>query len=118
MESSYEKNFKAAAIDSVEDYYLLEIEGKSKEAPYKRISMKVRKTNFIPAYLEYYTLSGRLFREMSMDSIKIIEGDPYATYLKMSNVLNKNSYTEVKILSFKSLSNISPALFKPENLSR
>jgi len=118
MESSYEKNFEAASIDSVEDYYLLELEGKSREAPYKRITMKVRKSNFIPAYLEYYTLSGRLFREMSMDSVKIIEGDPYATYLKMSNVLSAKSYTEVKILSFKSLKNISPSLFKPENLGR
>lgn len=118
MESSYEKNFKAASIDSVEDYYILEIEGKSREAPYKRITMKVRKSNFIPAELQYYTMSGRLFREMSLDSIKIIEGDPYATYMKMSNVLSTKSYTEVKILSFKSLARISPSLFKPENLSR
>ena len=93
MESSYEKNFKAASIDSVEDYYILEIEGKSREAPYKRITMKVRKSNFIPAELQYYTMSGRLFREMSLDSIKIIEGDPYATYMKMSNVLSTKSYT-------------------------
>ena len=118
MESSYEKNFKAASIDSVEDYYILEIEGKSREAPYKRITMKVRKSNFIPAELQYYTMSGRLFREMSLDSIKIIEGDPYATYMKMSNVLSTKSYTEVRILSFKSLARISPSLFKPENLSR
>ena len=118
MESSYEKNFQASSIDSLEDYYILEIEGKSREAPYKRITMKVRKSNFIPAELQYYTMSGRLFREMSLDSIKIIEGDPYATYMKMSNVLNPDSYTEVKILSLKSLKNISPSLFKPENLSR
>ena len=118
MESSYEKNFQAASIDSLEDYYLLELQGKSREAPYKRITMKVRKSNFIPAELQYYTMSGRLFREMSLDSIKIIEGDPYATYMKMSNVLSTKSYTEVKILSFKSLKNISPSLFKPENLSR
>ncbi len=118
MESSYEKNFKASFIDSVRNYYLLEIEGKSREAPYKRITMKVRKSNFIPSELQYYTMSGRLFREMSMDSIKIFEGQPYATYLKMSNVLSAKSYTEVKILSFKSLSKIPPSLFKPENLSR
>ena len=118
MESSYEKNFEASSIDSVEDYYILEIEGKSREAPYKRITMKVRKSNFIPAHIQYYTMSGRLFREMSLDSIKIIEGDPYATYMKMSNVLSTKSYTEVRILSFKSLARISPSLFKPENLSR
>lgn len=118
MESSYEKNFQAASIDSIEDYYILEIEGKSREAPYKRITMRVRKSNFIPAHMQYYTMSGRLFREMSLDSIKIIEGDPYATYMKMSNVLSTKSYTEVKILSFKSLGRISPSLFKPENLGR
>jgi hypothetical protein len=118
MESSYEKNFKASSIDSTGNYYLLEIQGKSREAPYKRITMKVRKSNFIPSELQYYTMSGRLFREMSMDSIKNFEGQPYATYLKMSNVLSPKSYTEVKILSFKSLKSISPALFKPENLSR
>ncbi len=118
MESSYEKNFQAASIDSAEDYYILEIKGKSREAPYKRITMKVRKSNFIPAHIQYYTMSGRLFREMSLDSIKIIEGNPYATYMKMSNVLSAKSYTEVKILSFKSLGRISPSLFKPENLSR
>jgi hypothetical protein len=118
MESSYETNFKASSIDSTGNYYLLEIQGKSSEAPYKRITMKVRKSNFIPSELQYYTMSGRLFREMSMDSIKIFEGQPYATYLKMSNILSAKNYTEVKILSFKSLSKISPSLFKPENLSR
>jgi outer membrane lipoprotein-sorting protein len=118
MESSYEKNFKASSIDSAGNYYLFEIEGKSREAPYKRITMKVRKSNFIPSELQYYTMSGRLFREMTMDSIKTFEGQPYATYLKMSNVLSATSYTEVKILSLKSLSKIPPSLFKPENLSR
>jgi hypothetical protein len=118
MESSYEKNFIASSIDSLENYYLLELAGKTKEAPYKKITMKVRKSNFIPSELKYYTLSGRLFREMSLDSIKIFEGKPYATYLKMSNILSPESYTEVKILSFKSLKSISPTLFKPENLSR
>ncbi len=118
MESSYEKNFEGAAIDSAENYYILEIEGKSREAPYKRITMKVRRSNFIPSHLKYYTLSGRLFREMSMDSIKIFEGEPYPTYMKMSNVLNPDSYTEVKLLSLRSLKNISSSLFKPENLGR
>lgn len=118
MESSYKKNYKASSIDSLEDSYLLELLGKNREAPYKRITLKVRKKNFIPSELKFYTLSGRLFREMNMDSIKVLEGEPYATYMKMSNVLNPDSYTEVKILSLKSLSNISPTLFKPENLSR
>ncbi|MEO0293420.1 MAG: outer membrane lipoprotein-sorting protein [candidate division WOR-3 bacterium] len=118
MESSYEKNFKATSIDSTLDFYFLELEGKSKEAPYKKITMKVRKKNYLPAELKFYTLSGRLYKEMFLDSLKVFEGQLYTTYMKMINVLNPESYTEVKIISLKTLQSISPSLFKPENLKK
>ncbi len=118
MESSYKNNYNAVSLDSVSSYYKLELKGKTRESPYKRITMKVRKTNFIPSELKFYTLSGRLFREMTMDSVKYFNGEPYATYLKMSNIITPASYTEVKVLSIKTLGSIPPSLFKPENLKR
>ena len=55
---------------------------------------------------------------MVMDSIKVFEGEPHATYMKMTNVLSIESYTEVKVLSIKSRKSIPLSLFKPENLGR
>ena len=118
MEGNYKNNYNAVSIDSINNFYLLELEGKGPSSPYKRISMKVRKSNYIPFELKFYTLSGRLFREMVMDSIKLFEGEPHATYLKMTNVITLGSYTAVQILSIKKLESISSSLFKPENLVR
>ncbi len=116
MESSYQNNYNAVFLDSVDNSYLLELEGKGPSSPYKRITMKVRKSNLIPSELKFFTLSGRLFREMVADSISYFEGEPYATYMKMTNVLTPESYTEVNVLSIKSLKFIPASLFKPENL--
>ncbi len=118
MEGSYQKNYNAVSLNSVDNSYLLELQGKGPTSPYKRITMKVRKSNSIPSELKFYTLSGRLFREMVMDSIKVFEGEPHATYMKMTNVLSSESYTEVKVLSIKSRKLIPSSLFKPENLGR
>ena len=118
MENSFAKNYNAVSLDSVNNYYLLELEGKSQKSPYKRITMRVRKSNFIPSELEFYTLSGRLFRHMVVDSIKYFQKEPFATYMKMTNVLTPGSYTEVKILSIEERKSIPPYLFKPENLKR
>lgn len=118
MEGSYSKNYNAVSLDSINGSYILELGGKSPSSPYKRITMKVRKSNFIPYEFKFFTLSGRLFREMIMDSIRVFEGELYATYMKMTNTLTPESYTEVKVLSIKKLSKIPPSLFKPENLKR
>ncbi len=118
MEGNYKNNYYAVSIDSINNFYLLELEGKDPSSPYKSISLEVRKSNYIPSVLKFYTLSGRFFREMVMDSIKLFEGEPYATYLKMTNIITPDSYTEVKVLSIKRLESISSSLFKPENLGR
>ncbi|MCK4420304.1 outer membrane lipoprotein-sorting protein [candidate division WOR-3 bacterium] len=118
MESSYEKNYNAVSLDSIDNSYILKIEGNSPKSPYKEIILIIRKSNLVPLELKMYTMSGRLFREMVMDSIKYFEGQPYATYIKMTNVFIPENYTEVRLLSIHSRKKVPSSLFKPENLGR
>ena len=100
MEAHFKDNYKSVKVDALSDKYILYLEAKTKKASYKRIEIDVRK-DFIPEMVRYYTLSGRLFRKMVLDSIKTIDGKPYTTYMKMENLLTKGSYTEVFIESLK-----------------
>ena len=118
LESTYDNNYEATSLDSSEDLYYLTLESETRDAPYKKIEMKVRKKNYIPSEMKFYTLSGRLFREMIVDSLETFEGRIHATYMKMTNVITPESYTEVRITSIETLESIPAYLFKPENLGR
>ena len=77
--------------------YLLELSAKNNKVTYKKILLWIRKDYKVPVKIEYYTLSGKLLRVTTMSELKKISGRVRPTLMKMTNVLQKDTFTEVKI---------------------
>lgn len=118
MQSHFEEDYKPIKYDSLGTMFLLYLEAKRPNVPYKRIEIEIERKDFIPRKIRYYTLSGKLFRRMSLDSIKTFGSERYPSYMKMENLLTASSYTEVFIESLKKRKNIPARLFNPLNLKK
>jgi len=118
MQSHFAEDYKPVKYDSTEAGFLLYLEANNPTIPYKRIEVEVNGKDFVPRKIRYYTLSGKLFRSMTLDSVKTFGTEKYPSYMKMENLLTESSYTEVFIESLKKKSNIPDRLFNPLNLKK
>lgn len=98
--------------------YVLDLEAKSKEAPYKRQKIWVGKEEFIPYKYEYFALSGRLMKTGVVLKTKMIKGKNYPVKVKVINELRKNSYTVFEMKDIKIAVEIPDETFSRQNLMR
>lgn len=118
MQSRFEENYEVQKYDSLDSRFLLYLEAKRPSVPYKRIELEVDMSDFIPREIRYYTLSGKLFRRMFLDSIRTFGGERYPSYMKMENLMIESSYTEIFIESLKKKNDIPDRLFNPLYLKK
>ncbi len=90
------------------------------EAPvvWGKIYYWVRKTDYLPALVQYYDENGKLIRYMEFSDIKFMGGRKIPTRWKMVSVVNKGHSTELKIIKMKFDSKIDDSIFSFEELER
>ena len=118
MQSHFGDNYAAQRYEELNGKYLLYLEARTPSVPYKRIEIEVNRSDFTPREVRYYTLSGKLFRRMLLDSIKTFEGEEYPSYMKMENLMIESSFTEATIVSLKKRQDIPNRYFNPLYLKK
>jgi len=98
--------------------YILDLEAKSKEAPYKRQKIWVGKEEYIPYKYEYFALSGRLMKTAIVLKTKVIDERNFPVKMKMTNELRKNSYTIFELKDIEIGVEIPVETFSRQNLMR
>ncbi len=78
----------------------------------------VRKSDYLPALVQYYDENGKLIRYMEFSDIKKMNGRKIPTKWKMVSVVNEGHSTELKIIDMKFDIKIDDSIFSFEELER
>ena len=104
-----------AVIESRENgKIVLILNAKKKKIAYTKIKMEIKtlKTGeIIPLSAVYYGFSGKEIKKMYFEDVKKIAGLFRPTVMKMEDILEKDAYTQVTILSLKKNSTIPDYYF-------
>lgn len=98
--------------------YVLELTAKDKTVTYSKILFWIRKDYTIPMKAEYYTLSGKLFKTMKAYDLKKIAGRVRPATLTMENVFQKETFTEVELLSLTEKDDLPDSMFTQGYLTK
>ncbi len=104
-------------LDSI-PCYILALEAKSKEAPYKHQKIWVGKEHYIPYKYEYFALSGRLMKSARVLATRKISDQYFPVKMEMVNELKKNSYTIFEMDEIDLDVDIPEETFSRQNLTR
>ncbi|MBN2541489.1 outer membrane lipoprotein-sorting protein [bacterium] len=98
--------------------YVLDLEAKDREAPYKHQKIWVGKDNYVPYKYNYFALSGRLMKTAVVLETQLIKGRHYPTKMKMIDELKKGSYTLFEMTQLELDIQLPPNVFSRQNLRR
>ncbi len=78
----------------------------------------VRKSDYLPALVQYYDENGKLIRYMEFSDVKKMGGRKIPTLWRMVSVVNEGHSTELKIIKMKFDIKIDDSIFSFEELER
>ncbi len=78
----------------------------------------VRKTDYLPALVQYFDENGKLIRYMEFSDFKKMGGRKIPTRWKMVSVVNEGHSTELKLIKMKFDIKIDDSIFSLEELER
>ncbi|MBN2570057.1 MAG: outer membrane lipoprotein-sorting protein [Deltaproteobacteria bacterium] len=113
-------NVTIAGEDTVQGNkcYILNLDAKDRDAPYKRQEIWVDKENYIPYKYNYYALSGRLMKSALVLKTQLIKEKHYPTMMKMTDELKKGSYTLFEMTDLELDIQLPENVFSQQNLRR
>jgi len=98
-------------------HYLVELKGKKKGVAYPLQKLWVDSERMLPSRAEYYSLSGRLIKELLFSEFRTVDGRPVASRMLMTDKMKKNSSTEFVLLEMKINRQLPEGIFSLEELS-
>jgi hypothetical protein len=116
--SGWEDNYSAEITDQKGTMILVTLKAKKKDVAYAKIDMWLDDTTKIPAEMTYYGLSGKAIKKMHMSEIKTIAGLTRPTVMKMDDLLEEGSYTQVELQSMEALETLPDYTFDASQLGR
>lgn len=98
-------------------HYLVELKGKKKGVAYPLQKLWVDTELLLPRRAEYYSLSGRLIKELVFSEFRKVDGRPVAARMLMTDKMKKNSTTEFHLLEVRINRPLPEGIFSLEELS-
>ncbi len=98
-------------------HYLVELKGKKKGVAYPLQKLWVDTELLLPRRAEYYSLSGRLLKELVFSEFREVDGRQVASVMLMTDKMKKNSSTEFRLLEVRLNRPLPEGIFSLEELS-
>jgi outer membrane lipoprotein-sorting protein len=117
MTIDYQSTLEDIVKVNTDDYYLLLLKAKTRDAVYPKIRLWVRKNDYIPLKQEYYSSSDKLLRTLIYDEFETVDGILQAKKMTMTNTLIEGEYTVITILEGKFAQTIPNSVFTIDNLT-
>jgi outer membrane lipoprotein-sorting protein len=97
---------------------VLELTAKRDQAPYGKIVMWIRSTDYVPVYLEYYARSGLLFKRMTLEQLEELGGRVRPKIMRMESLEEEGLYSVIEIHHLEERTDLADRLFSQANLTR
>lgn len=99
--------------------YKLDLKAKDRSIAYDRVVYWVRSDGtFFPVRAEYYTISGRRLKSLTLTEVGHIGGRARPTKLTMESALEQGSRTALRFLSIEDDAKLDDRMFTPSALER
>lgn len=99
--------------------YKLELKAKNRSVAYDRVLYWVRTDGtFFPVRAEYYTLSGKRLKWLTLSAVAKLGGRMRPTALTMENALGAGAKTELRFLAIRDDAKLDDRLFTPSALEK
>jgi outer membrane lipoprotein-sorting protein len=112
------EDYNAVLAGEDDLYYHLELSAKDRTVAYDRVTIAIRKNDFSPANAQYYTVSGKLMRELEYKDDKDFNGYKRPATMIMHNAINKEAQTVMRILELKKGETLDESEFTVDSLRR
>ncbi len=116
--SGWEDNYSAGITDQKGALILLTLTAKKKDVAYAKIDMWLDDTTKIPTEMTYYGLSGKAIKKLYMSNIQKIAGIMRPVDMKMDDLIEEGSYTQVKLESMEALDSLPEYTFDATQMGR
>ncbi|MBN1980840.1 MAG: outer membrane lipoprotein-sorting protein [Chitinivibrionales bacterium] len=98
------------------DTCMLELTAKDRSVAYDRVHLWVRSTDCMPLKARYFTVSGAPLRELEYGEVTKYGNHLRPSRLIMRNLLNKKSFSEMKVIEFKPGLTLEESMFTVESM--
>lgn len=99
--------------------YKLDLKAKDRSVAYDRVVYRVRSDGtFFPVHAEYYTISGRRLKWLTLDEVQRLGGRARPTRLTMESALEQGSRTVLRFLAIADDVALDDRMFTPSALER
>jgi outer membrane lipoprotein-sorting protein len=106
------------AVDG-QDCWVLELKAKDRTVPYDRVRYWVRRDGtYFPVRAEYYTISGKKLKWLTLAGVEKLGGRARPTALTMESALDKGASTTLRFLSIEDDVKLDDRLFTTSALER
>ncbi len=117
--NDYEPTLKGEEAMNGEPCYKLELRAKNRSVAYDRVLYWVRADgSFFPVRAEYYTISGKKLKWLTLGDVSRLGGRLRPTALTMENALEVGAKTELRFLAIQDATKLDDRLFTPSALEK
>ncbi len=117
-DSTWQDDYSARIVNEKEGKFLLRMKAKRDDVAYDRIDMWVEKERRVPVEGRYYGLSGKAIKEIYFSNVKEVAGMLRPLDMKMADLLEEGSYTQVKLVELEGLDSLPDYMFDQTQLGR
>ncbi len=118
MSSKMVDDYDPDIIDEKGNLVLLRLSAKREDVAYAFIDFWVDKEKMIPTEATYYGLSGKAIKKMYFTELKEFNGVMRPSHMKMEDLLEKGSYTEVIMETLVKQDSLPDYLFDQSQMGR
>lgn len=118
LNSAFSDDYDPEIIEQKGNLYLLNLKAKRPEVAYAQINIWVNKETGIPTEATYYGLSGKAIKKMYFSDVKKIANRLRPLRMKMVDLLEEESYTEVVMITLDELESLPDYMFDQTQLGR
>jgi outer membrane lipoprotein-sorting protein len=111
-------DYTTKIIGTETDCYILELKAKNKKTTYAKIKYWIRISDFMPIKEEFFSLSGKLLKQLEYKEPKILAGKRRPTLFVMKSMLKKELGTYLIIEAMETKIDLSDRIFRKEYMKR
>jgi outer membrane lipoprotein-sorting protein len=114
---SYAENYQASIQQNESDHFVLQLVPKDRDSDYSKLTMWVRKENFVADKIEFYDRADRLSKRLACSNIEKIDGYWVTREQEMTDLM-RNHRTRMIMRDIHFDQGLSEGLFTERQLSR
>ena len=112
------RDYDATITSQTADAWQLDLKAKNRSVTYDRAKLWVNKSGFILTKAQYYTLSGKMLRQLELTDIKSFNGHRRPSKMMMRNTISRKTWSVMTMLDMQVGKTLPASMYRPASLSR